>query len=36
MSGHSKHLPADERRAATVEAVVDLAADKLNAQVRTG
>lgn len=27
MSGHARHLPADERRAATVEAVVDLAAD---------
>ena len=28
MSGHPKHLPADERRAATVEAVVDLAAEQ--------
>ena len=28
MNGRSKHLPADERRAATVEAVVDLAAEQ--------
>ena len=28
MSGRSRHLPADERRAATVEAVVDLAAEQ--------
>ena len=28
MNGHPKHLPADERRAATVEAMVDLAAER--------
>ena len=28
MSGHPKHLPADERRVATIEAVVDLAAEQ--------
>lgn len=28
MSGHPKHLPADERRAATVEAVIKLAAEQ--------
>lgn len=28
MSNHSKHLPADERRAATVEAVIELAAEQ--------
>ncbi|KAF0133975.1 MAG: TetR family transcriptional regulator, partial [Xanthobacteraceae bacterium] len=28
MNGHPKHLPADERRAATVEAMVDLAAEQ--------
>ncbi|WP_274378370.1 hypothetical protein [Thiobacillus denitrificans] len=28
MSTHVKHLPADERRAVTVEAVVELAAEQ--------
>jgi TetR/AcrR family transcriptional regulator len=35
MSGHSKHLPADERRAATVEAVVDLAAQQNPSDITT-
>lgn len=35
MSGHSKHLPADERRAATVEAVVDLAAEQNLSDITT-
>ena len=35
MSGHSKHLPADERRAATVEAVVDLAAEQNPSDITT-
>jgi AcrR family transcriptional regulator len=35
MSGHSRHLPADERRAATVEAVVDLAAEQNPSDITT-
>ena len=35
MSGHPKHLPADERRAATVEAVVDLAAEQNPSDITT-
>jgi len=35
MSGHSKHLPADERRAATVEAVVNLAAEQNPSDITT-
>ena len=35
MSGHSKHLPADERRAATGEAVVDLAAEQNPSDITT-
>ena len=35
MNGHSKHLPADERRAATVEAVVDLAAEQNPSDITT-
>jgi len=35
MSRHSKHLPADERRAATVEAVVDLAAEQNPSDITT-
>ena len=35
MSGHSKRLPADERRAATVEAVVDLAAEQNPSDITT-
>jgi len=35
MSGHSKHLLADERRAATVEAVVDLAAEQNPSDITT-
>ncbi|WP_345797449.1 TetR/AcrR family transcriptional regulator [Castellaniella sp. MT123] len=35
MSGHSKHLPADERRAATVETVVNLAAEQNPSDITT-
>ena len=35
MSGRSRHLPADERRAATVEAVVDLAAEQNPSDITT-
>ena len=35
MSGHSKHLPAEERRAATVEAVVELAAEQNPSDITT-
>jgi len=35
MSGHPKHLPADKRRAATVEAVVDLAAEQNPSDITT-
>ena len=35
MRGHPKHLPADERRAATVEAVVDLAAEQNPSNITT-
>ena len=35
MSGHPKHLSADERRAATVEAVVDLAAEQNPSDITT-
>lgn len=35
MSGRPKHLPADERRAATVEAVVDLAAERNPSDITT-
>ena len=35
MSGHSKHLPADERRAATVEAGVNLAAEQNPSDITT-
>ncbi|AVA15030.1 TetR/AcrR family transcriptional regulator [Sphingopyxis sp. MG] len=35
MSGRPKHLPADERRAATVEAVVDLAAEQNPSDITT-
>lgn len=35
MNGRSKHLPADERRAATVEAVVDLAAEQNPSDITT-
>lgn len=35
MSDHPKHLPADERRAATVEAVVDLAAEQNPSDITT-
>lgn len=35
MTGHSKHLPADERRAATVEAVVQLAAGQNPSDITT-
>lgn len=35
MSGHPKHLPADERRAATVEAVIDLAAEQNPSDITT-
>ncbi|AMN47112.1 TetR family transcriptional regulator [Steroidobacter denitrificans] len=35
MSGHPKHLPADERRAATVEAVVNLAAEQNPSDITT-
>ena len=35
MSSHSKHLPAEERRAATVEAVVELAAEQNQSDITT-
>ena len=35
MSNHSKHLPAEERRAATVEAVVELAAEQNPSDITT-
>jgi|SRR5690606_27634534 len=35
MRGRPKHLPADERRAATVEAVVDLAAEQNPSDITT-
>jgi len=35
MSGRPKHLPAEERRAATVEAVVDLAAEQNPSDITT-
>ena len=35
MSGHPKHLPADERRAATVETVVKLAAEQNPSDITT-
>lgn len=35
MSGHAKHLPADERRETTVEAVVDLAATRNPSEITT-
>ncbi|MCG3202767.1 MAG: Nucleoid occlusion factor SlmA [Gammaproteobacteria bacterium] len=35
MSGHPKHLPADERRAATVQAVVNLAAEQNPSDITT-
>lgn len=35
MNEHPKHLPADERRAATVEAVVDLAAEQNPSDITT-
>ncbi|HQZ02006.1 MAG TPA: TetR/AcrR family transcriptional regulator [Thauera sp.] len=35
MSVHAKHLPADERRAATVEAVVELAAEQNPSDITT-
>ncbi|MFO7553443.1 MAG: TetR/AcrR family transcriptional regulator [Haliea sp.] len=35
MSGHPKHLPAEERRAATVEAVVGLAAEQNPSDITT-
>ena len=35
MSSHSKHLPAEERRAATVEAVVKLAAEQNPSDITT-
>lgn len=35
MSDHPKHLPANERRAATVEAVVDLAAEQNPSDITT-
>jgi len=35
MSGHPKHLPADERRAATVEAVIKLAAEQNPSDITT-
>ncbi|WP_324780208.1 TetR/AcrR family transcriptional regulator [Thiobacillus sedimenti] len=35
MAEHPKHLPADERRAATVEAVVDLAAEQNPSEITT-
>lgn len=35
MSIHPRHLPADERRAATVEAVVNLAAEQIPSDITT-
>ncbi len=35
MSGHPRHLPADERRAATVAAVLDLAAERNPSDITT-
>ena len=35
MSEHPKHLPADERRAATVEAVINLAAEQKPSDITT-
>ena len=35
MSRHPRHLPADERRAATVEAVVNLAAEQIPSDITT-
>lgn len=35
MSGHARHLPADERRETTVEAVVDLAASRNPSEITT-
>lgn len=35
MTGHAKHLPADERRETTVEAVVDLAATQNPSEITT-
>lgn len=35
MSEHPKHLPADERRAATVEAVINLAAEQNSSDITT-
>ena len=35
MSEHPKHLPADERRAATVEAVINLAAEQNPSDITT-
>lgn len=35
MNGHHKHLPADERRAATVEAVINLAAEQNPSDITT-
>ncbi|MBV1776810.1 TetR/AcrR family transcriptional regulator [Burkholderiaceae bacterium DAT-1] len=35
MNGHAKHLPADERKAATIEAVVDLAAGQNPGDITT-
>lgn len=35
MSEHPRHLPADERRAATVEAVIDLAAEQNPSDITT-
>ena len=35
MAGHSRHLPADKRRALTVEAVVDLAASQNPGEITT-
>src|SRR3546814_11477934 len=35
MNGRSRHLPADERRAATVEAVVGLAAEQNPSDITT-
>lgn len=35
MKGHAKHLPANERRAATVEAVINLAAEQNPSEITT-
>ncbi len=35
MSAHAKHLPAEERRAVTVEAVIDLAGEKHPSEITT-